>query len=137
MGGKEGEGGREGGRGGRGGGREGGLTCRTFLSSPSGNTRGSSVIFEAVDMPCPVPFHLPHIADDFSPLPDPGVGLSILVYVMLNILKFILVCAAASCFRLVSSCLVSAHLGLKYVYFKQPILGLTQEFYWVRTCVGG
>ena len=33
-------------------------------------------------MPCPGPFHLSHIADyvyDFCPLPDPDVGLSILV----------------------------------------------------------
>ena len=37
-----------------------GLPCRIFLSvicSPSGGTRGPSVVFEAVDMPCLGPFH--------------------------------------------------------------------------------
>ena len=45
----------------------------------SGDTRGPSVVFEAVDMPSPGPFHLSHIAyyiDDFFPLLDPYVGLS-------------------------------------------------------------
>ena len=61
-----------------------GLCCRIFLSlwSPSGNSRGPSVVFEAVDMPCPGPFHFSHIADyiyDFCLLPDPDVGLSIFV----------------------------------------------------------
>ena len=42
-----------------------GLPCRLVLSlwSPSGNTRGPSVVFEAVDMPCPRPFHFSQIAD--------------------------------------------------------------------------
>ena len=64
-----------------------GLPCRLFLSyyflwSPSGNTRGPSVVFEAVDMPCPIPFHFSRIADyiyDFCLLPDPDVGLAVLV----------------------------------------------------------
>ena len=60
-----------------------GLTCRICLakvSSPSGDTRGPSVVFEAVDMASPGPFHLSHIADDdFCPLPDPDVGRSICV----------------------------------------------------------
>ena len=45
-------------------------------------TRDRSVVFEAVDMPYPRLFHFSHIADyiyDFCPLPDPDVGLSILV----------------------------------------------------------
>ena len=51
--------------------------------SPSGDTRGPSVVFEAVDMPCPGPFHLPHIAHcDIFPISDPDVGLSILVHCM-------------------------------------------------------
>ena len=56
-----------------------GLPCRIFLSlwSPSRDTQGPSVVFEAVDMPCPGPFHFSHIADR-CPLPDPDVGLSIL-----------------------------------------------------------
>ena len=51
--------------------------------SPSGDTRGPSVVFEAVDMPCPGPFHFSYSVDyiyDFCPLPDPDVGLSILAY---------------------------------------------------------
>ena len=50
--------------------------------SPSGDTQGPSVVFEAVDIPCPGPFHLSHIADyiyDFCLLPDPNVCLSIRV----------------------------------------------------------
>ena len=31
--------------------------------SPGGDTRGPSVIFEAVDMLCPGPFHFSHIPD--------------------------------------------------------------------------
>ena len=59
-----------------------GLPCRHFLWSPSGDTRGPSVVFDAVDMPCPGQFHFSHIADyiyDFCPLPDSDVGISILV----------------------------------------------------------
>ena len=60
-----------------------GLPCRIFLSwSPSGDTRGPSVVFEAVDMPCPGPLHLSYSVDyiyDFCPLPDADVGLSIFV----------------------------------------------------------
>ena len=50
--------------------------------SPSGDARGPSVVFEAVDMPCPGPFHLSHSVDyisEFCPLPDPDVGPSIFV----------------------------------------------------------
>ena len=49
---------------------------------PSGNTRGPSDVFEAVDMPCPGPFHFSYSVDyiyDICPLPDPHVGLSIFV----------------------------------------------------------
>ena len=61
-----------------------GLPCRLFIviRSPSGDTRGPSVVFEAVDMPCPGPFHFSYIVDyiyDFCPLPDPDVGISIFV----------------------------------------------------------
>ena len=58
------------------------LSSFLVIWSPSGDTRGPSVIFEAVDMPCPGPFHFSHIADyiyDFCPLPDPDVDLSIQV----------------------------------------------------------
>ena len=30
---------------------------------PSGDTRGPSIVFEAVDMPCPGPFHFSHSVD--------------------------------------------------------------------------
>ena len=66
-----------------------GLPCRLFLSGPS-------VVFEAVDMPCPGQFRFSHIVDyvyDFCLLPDPQHTFSILV------------CAAAS---LVCACLVMA-----------------------------
>ena len=95
--------------------------------SPSGDTRGPSVVFEAVNMPCPGPFHFSHSVDyiyDFCPLADPDVGLSLYMYVMLSILLSILVCAAASLF---CACLVSVQVSAPYV-----IAGSTQELY---TCL--
>ena len=61
-----------------------GLPLSYFLViwSPSGDTRGPSVVFEAVDMPCPGPFHFSHCLDyiyEFCPLPDPDVDISIFV----------------------------------------------------------
>ena len=63
-----------------------GLSCRLFLViwSPSVDTRGPSVVFEVVDMPCPGPFHFSHSVDylniyEFCPLPNPDVGPSIFV----------------------------------------------------------
>ena len=50
--------------------------------SPSGGTRGPSVVFEAVDMPCRGLFHFSHSVHyiyEFCPLPDPDVGPSIFV----------------------------------------------------------
>ena len=50
--------------------------------SPIGGTRGPPVVFEAVYMPCPGPFHFSHSVHyiyDFYPLPDPDVGPSIFV----------------------------------------------------------
>ena len=67
-----------------------GLPCLLFLSyGLQVVTREvhRSVVFEAVDMPCPAPFHFSHIDDyiyDFCPLPDTDVGLSILVRGYLN-----------------------------------------------------
>ena len=58
------------------------LSSFLVIWSPSGDTRGPSVVFEAVDMAGPGPFHFSHIADyiyDFCPLPDLDVGISILV----------------------------------------------------------
>ena len=50
-------------------------------SCPSGHKSVPSVVFEAVDVPCPGPFiQCVHIADyDFCPLFDPDVGPSVLV----------------------------------------------------------
>ena len=62
-----------------------GLPCRLFLSySLQVVTREvhRSGVFEAVDVPCPGPFHFSHSVDyiyDFCLLPDPNVGLSIFV----------------------------------------------------------
>ena len=100
----------------------GGSPLSSFLViwSPIGDARGPSVIFEAVNMPCPGPFHFSHSVDyiyEFCPLPDPDVLLSL--YVMLSILPSILVCAAASLF---CANLVSVQVSAPYV-----IAGSTQE----------
>ena len=58
------------------------LSYFLVIRSPSGDARGPSVVFEAVDMPCPGPFHLSHSVDyiyEICPLPDPDVGPSICV----------------------------------------------------------
>ena len=47
------------------------LSYFLVIWSPSGDTRGPSVVFEAVDMPCPGPFHCSHSLDyiyGFCPL---------------------------------------------------------------------
>ena len=62
-----------------------GLPCRLFLSyGLQVVTREvhRSFVFEAVNMPCPGPFHLSHSLDyiyEFCPLPDPDVDPSIFV----------------------------------------------------------
>ena len=58
------------------------LSSFLVIWSPTGDTRGPSVVFEAVDMPCPGPFHFSYSVDyiyDLCPLPDPDVGLSVFV----------------------------------------------------------
>ena len=57
------------------------LSSFLVIWSPSGDTQGPSVAFEAVNMPCPEQFHFSHsdYIYDFRPLPDPNVGLSVLV----------------------------------------------------------
>ena len=55
------------------------LSSFLVVWSPSGDTRGPSVVFEAVDMACSGPLQNSHIADyvyDFCHLPDPDVLLS-------------------------------------------------------------
>ena len=58
------------------------LSSFLVIWSPSGDARDPSVVFEAVNMPCPGPFHFSHSVDyiyEFCPLPDPDVGPSIFV----------------------------------------------------------
>ena len=58
------------------------LSYFLVIWSPSGETRGPSVVFDAVDMPCPGPFHFSHSVDyiyHLCPIPDPDVCLSIFV----------------------------------------------------------
>ena len=105
------------------------LTSFLVIWSPSGDARGPSVVFEAVDMPCPGPFHFSHSVDyiyEFCPLPNGLTQMLVLLslYVMLSILLSILVCAAASLF---CACLVSVQVSAPYV-----IAGSTQELY---TCL--
>ena len=100
------------------------LSSFLVIWSPSCDARGPSFVFEAVDMPCPGPFHFSHSVDyiyEFCLLPDPDIGHSIFVCVMLSIPLSILVCAAASLF---CACLVSVQVSAPYV-----IAGSTQEFY--------
>ena len=101
------------------------LSSFLVIWSPSGNTRGPSVVFESVDMPCPRIFHFSHSVISMTfvlSLTQMLVFLSL--YVMLSILLSILVCAAASLF---CACLVSVQASAPYV-----IAGSTQELY---TCL--
>ena len=103
------------------------LTSFLVIWSPSGDARGPSVVFEAVDMPCPGPFHFSHSVDyiyEFCPLPNPDVGPSIFVCDVEHTILFILVFAAASLF---CACLVSVQVSAPYA-----IAGSTQELY---TCL--
>ena len=99
------------------------LSSFLVIWSPSGDTRGPSVVFEGVDIPCPEPFHLSHsvdyIYDSVLSLTQMLVFLSL--YVMLSLLLSILVCAAASLF---CACLVSVQVSAPYV-----TAGSTQELY--------
>ena len=103
------------------------LSSFPLIWSPSGDTRDPSVVFEAVDKPCPGPFHFSHSVDyiyEFCLLPDPDVGPSIFVCDVEHT-SFHLVCAAASLF---CACLVSVHVSAPYYV----IAGSTQELY---TCL--
>ena len=99
------------------------LSSFPVIWSPSGGTRGPSVVFEAVDMTCPGPFHCSHSVHyiyDFCPLLTQMLVL-LSLHVLLGILLSILVCAAASLF---CACLVSVPVSAPYV-----IAGSTQELY--------
>ena len=102
------------------------LSSFLVIWSLSGDTRGSSVVFEAVDMPCPGPFHFSYSVDYMMTcvLSLTQMLVFLYLYVMLSILLSILVCAAASLF---CACLVSVKVSAPYV-----IAGSTPELY---TCL--
>ena len=100
------------------------LSSFLVIWSPSGDARGPSVVFEAVDMPCQGPFHFSHSVDYIYMsfvLSQTQMLVLLSLYVMLSILLSILVCAAASLF---CACLVSVQVSAPYV-----IAGSTQESY--------
>ena len=101
------------------------LSSCLAIWSPSDDTRGPSVVFKAVDMPCPGPFfyYIPDYIYYFCLLSDP-VLVFLSLYVMLSILLSILVCAVASLF---CACLVSVQVSAPY-----GIAGRTHELY---TCL--
>ena len=85
------------------------LSSFLVMWSPSVDTRCPSVVFEAVDVPCPGPFQFSHITDymyDFCGLPDPDVDISILLCDVGHIFLSILFCAAV---RWLCAFLVSVH----------------------------
>ena len=101
------------------------LSSFLVIWSPTGDTRGPSVVFEAVDMPCPGPFHFSYSVDyiyDFCPLPDPDVGLSIFVcdvehtpfYFGLCGRKFVL-CLFGQCPGLCTICHSWQHTGVVHL----------------------
>ena len=100
------------------------LSSFLVIWSPSGDTRGPSVVFEGVDIPCPEPFHVSHSVDYICmtcvlSLTQMLVFLSL--YVILSLLLSILVCADASLF---CACLVSVQVSAPYA-----TAGSTQELY--------
>ena len=70
---------------------------------------------------------------DYGTISSASVSVKSFVSSMVTVLKknavYLLIVDLEATSRLNSS--------LKLVYSKQPTLGLTQEFCWVRTCVGG
>ena len=125
------------------------LPCRIFLSwSPSGDTRGPSVVFEAVDMAFPGPSHFYHSVDyiyECCPLPDPDVGPSIFVcdvehnsfHVGLCGRKFVL-CLFGQCSGLCTICHGWQHTGVvhlslqadgKVAFEDIPVFGVCRPAY--------
>ena len=118
------------------------FSCHT-LWSPSGDTRGPSVVFEVVDIPCPGPFRFSYSVDyiyDFCPLPDSDVGLSIFVCAVENTSfhfglcdrKFVL-CLFGQCPCLCTICHSWQHTGVvrlssqadgKVVFEDIPVFGV-------------
>ena len=67
-------------------------------------------------MPCPGPFHFSHIADyiyDFCPLPDPDVGLSILVCDVEHTSFHFRVCGRKFVLCLLGQCPVAYQMSVK------------------------
>ena len=104
------------------------LTYFLVIWSPSGDARGPSVVFEAVDMPCPGPFHFSHSVDyiyEFCPLPNPDVGPSIFVcdvehtsfHFGLCGRKFVL-CLFGQCPGLCTICHSWQHTGVVHLSFQ-------------------
>ena len=102
-----------------------------FTWSPGGHTRGPSVVFEAVDLPNPGPFHFLTllIMSTFVLSLTQRLVLLPSLYVILNILLSMLVCATASLF---CACLVSVQVSAPYV-----IAGCTHEFKCTHVSSGG
>ena len=102
------------------------LSSFIVIWSPSGDARGPSVIFEAVDMPCPGPFHFSHSVDyiyEFCPFKDPDVGPSIFVCDVEHTSSHFGLCGR----KCVLCLLVSVQVSAPYI-----IAGSTQELY---TCL--
>ena len=104
------------------------LTSFLVIWSPSGDARGPSVVFEAVDMACPGPFHFSHSVDyiyEFCPLPNPDVGPSIFVcdvehtsfHFGLCGRKFVL-CLFGQCPGLCTICHSWQHTGVVHLSFQ-------------------
>ena len=108
------------------------LSSFLVIWSPSGDARGPSVVFEAVNMPCPGPFHYSHSVDciyAFCPLPDPDVGPSIFVCDVEHTSFHFGLCG-----RKFVLCLFGQCPGLTQVSAPYVIDGSTQELY---TCLFG
>ena len=102
------------------------LSSYLVIWYPSDDARGPSVVFEAVNMPCPGTFHCSHSVDYIYEFVLSLTQMFVLLslYVMLSILLSILVCAVAILF---CACLVSVQVSAPYV-----TAGSTQELY---TCL--
>ena len=110
------------------------LTSFLAIWSPSGDVRGPSVVFEAVDMPCPGPFHFSHSVDyiyEFCPLPNPDVVPSIFL------------CLFGQCPGLCTICHSWQHTGVvhlslpdPFVYFHRIVLVASVVVLVVFLCIG-
>ena len=103
------------------------LSSFLIIWFPSGGRRGPSVVFEAVDMPFPGPFHFSHSVHyiyDLCPLPDPDVGPSTFVCGVEHISFHFGLCG-----RKFVLCLFGQCPGLCTIWLTA---GITQELY---TCL--